>query len=198
MRFLNQVFKSRQIGFPKITRVDVFGIETMAVPFRTGMYGIVLGAGMQLVIFFPLRTLQTAYRCHTHLAGEVRVFSVSFLPPSPTRITEDVDVRCPHGEPLITLQSAFFAEFGILGACFIRNCGEYIVKQFIVERSSHTDGLREYGCQSGASYAVQRFVPPVIGFYAQSGNGGRCVLHQGGFLFQCEPAYQIIGTLFRA
>ena len=54
MGFLNEVFKCRQIGFPKITRVDVLGIETVTVPFRTGVYGIVLGAGMQLVILLPL------------------------------------------------------------------------------------------------------------------------------------------------
>ena len=66
------------------------------------MYGIVLGTGMQLIILLSFRSLQAAYHCHTHLPCEVRIFSVSFLSPSPARITEDVDIGCPHGEPLIT------------------------------------------------------------------------------------------------
>ena len=174
----DEVFECGQICFPQVARVYVLGVETMAVPFGAGVHGEVFGAGVQLVILLSFGTLQATHDRHTHLSGEVRVFSVGFLSPAPARVAEDVDVGSPHGESLIAFQTAFLAEFRGFGAGFVGDCGEYIVEQVIIERGSHADGLREDGGESCTAYSVQRFVPPVVGFYAQPGDGGGGALHQ--------------------
>ena len=76
--------------------------------FRTAVDGIVLGAGPEFTVFRLFRTLQTAYHLHTHLGGQVRILTIGLLTASPTRVTEDIDVRCPDRETahlhVLTLQ----------------------------------------------------------------------------------------------
>ena len=45
---LHQRFEGRQIGLPQITLRQILHIKTVPVPFRTAMYGKVLGTGQEL------------------------------------------------------------------------------------------------------------------------------------------------------
>ena len=150
----DKVFEGGEIRFPQVTRVYLFGIETVPVPFGTGMYGKMLGTSVQLVILLAVGTLQSAYDRHAHLSGQVGILSIGLLSASPARVAEDVDVGRPYGESLITFQFALAAEGSVLGAGFVGDSSKYVVEQVAIERGSHTDGLREYSGKSGASYAV--------------------------------------------
>ena len=151
----------------QFARNDVLGIELMAVPFRAGVYGEVLGAGMKLVVASVVCALQTLDHLHTHACGQVGVFAVSLDAASPARVAEDVDGRGPEGQPLVALILSLGSIAGVLGPCLVGHGGEYLLQQVGVKAGSHADGLREYGSQSGPCHSVQCFVPPVVGLDVQ-------------------------------
>ena len=108
LAFLYQCFEGRQIGLPKVTLGQILDVKGMAVPLRSAMYGKVLGAGQQLAVFADTQvftvianTLQSTYYGQSHLRGQIGVFAIGLLSTSPSRITEDVDVRSPERQTLV-------------------------------------------------------------------------------------------------
>ena len=168
----------------------------MAVPFRTGVYGKVLGTSMQLVIFSIVRTLQTFYNHHTHTAGQIRVFPISLYTPSPARVAVDVHRRRPHCQSLIAFMAFLGCIVGILGTGLIRNSSKYLVYSLRRERCRHTNRLGKHCGQPGTRHSMQRFIPPVIGLDAQTFHWFGAVHHQGHLLFERQFLQQKSGTLF--
>ena len=118
---LHQGLESRHISFPHIAGRHISQIGRMACVFGTAMDGIVLGAGPQLTILGIFRALQASYNLCAHHAGQIRVFTIGFLSPAPSRVAKDVDIRCPHGQAmellvLATVQHAVIVLGTELGA----------------------------------------------------------------------------------
>ena len=123
----DKILESGQVSFPKVAQRHVFGIETVAVPFRSGVYGKMLGTGMRLVVWRIFRTLQSAHHSHAHLPRQIRVFAVGLLSAPPTRVTENVDVGCPEGEAAVNVVVPFLPCQSCLCTGFIAYCGKDIV-----------------------------------------------------------------------
>ena len=157
----------------------------MAVPFRAGMDGKMLGTGMQLVIFFiAVEALQALYYVYSHNTCQIWVFSISFNSSSPSGIAIDVNGRRPHGQSLITFVASFRGWFCVFGTCFVGYGDKNMLQCIRIERGSHADGLREDGRVSAACDSVESFVPPVVAFDIQSVDGCGVVHHQRYFFFQ--------------
>ncbi len=69
-------------------------------------------------------------------------------------------------------RDTFFIKLIVLGARLVRNGGGHVEKQVLIQGCRHTDGLRKHGGGAGTRHAVQAFVPPVVGRYTQTFNGG--------------------------
>ena len=169
--FLYQRLEGWHIGLPQVALGQVLHIKLVAVPLRTAMHGIVLGAGIKLRILRLLSVdecrsavvvvaLQSAYHGQTHACGEVGVFAVGLLATSPTWITEDVDVRCPERQSAIAFHLAATLCLHVLGTGLVAHAGKHLVHQRIVERCRHSHGDRVDGGKTVAAHTVQGFVPP--------------------------------------
>ena len=179
--FLHQRFESGQVGFPHVFFVGN-GIKFVTDGFGAGMHGIVLGAGSQLQVFTV--ALQALDERHAQTTGEVGIFAVGFMAAAPAGITEDVDVGGPVGQALIDVPVAVGGVGIVLGAAFVGDDLGNFVQRFIVEHGGHADGLREHGGGTGTGYAVEAFVPPIVGRNAQPFNGGSVIAQLAGFFFQ--------------
>ena len=92
----DQVLESGEIGLTQVALTHL-GVETVAVLFRPGMDGIMLGAGMRLEHFGVRVALQAPDDGRTQYAGQVRVLAISLHAAAPAGIAEDVDVGRPEG-----------------------------------------------------------------------------------------------------
>src|SRR5690606_11815102 len=90
LALFNTLLKSRQICLPQILWANP-GIKGMPQRFRPAMYGIVFRRSHRLQIF-RIISLDPFYKSHTHTSGQIGVLSIGFLPPSPSGITEYIDV----------------------------------------------------------------------------------------------------------
>ena len=166
--FRHQGFEGGQIGFPQIALRDILGVETMPVPFRTAMYGVMLGTGMGFIIFSGTVALQAFYHGQSHERGQIRVFPVCFHTASPSRVTVDIDVRSPESQSFVTTPLAFTLEVMAFGTGFIGYNVEGFINSLIVEGGGKTYGLRKDGGLSGTCHSVQCFIPPVIRRYSEA------------------------------
>lgn len=91
---LNECLECRKIGLAQIAFAEIVDIEGVAFPFRSAVYGEMLRAGICLAVFRRVRTLQTAHHGGSHAAGQIGVFAICFLPAAPSRIAENIDIRC--------------------------------------------------------------------------------------------------------
>ena len=105
---LYQRLEGRHVGLPEVTHRHIGEVGRVTSIFRTAVYGIVLGTCPELTVFRLLRPLQALHYLHTHDTCQVGILAVGLLTASPTRITENVDVRCPDRETahlhVLTLQ----------------------------------------------------------------------------------------------
>ena len=137
LSFLHKRLEGRQIGFVEVARREVGDIELMAIPFRSTMNGKVLGAGKEFAVLAVGRSLESAHHSQSHARCEIRVFAIGFLSTPPTRVAEDVDIRCPERQALIHLHYSAFGRQGSLGTGFIAHRRINLVDKCIIEGSSH-------------------------------------------------------------
>ena len=182
MSLTHQALKSIEVGFRKVAQRNVLCVEGMTLVLRSTVYGIVLCTSMEFVVLAILGALQTANDSQSHHSRKVRVFAVGFLPTSPTRVAEDIDVRCPNGKPLILTRASRLFVKRVLGTPLVRGCSKYLLHQFRIEGGSHAYRLWENGSNTGAGIAVKRLTPPVITANTQFRDSGRIVDHQRGLL----------------
>ena len=136
---LHKRLEGRQISLPQITWRQVFDVKMMARLLRTAMHGKMLCAGIKLHILMSGRSLQATHHGKSHARVHIRVLTISFLPASPSRITENVYVWSPERKALITAHAALLSLCRILCTCLIAHRRIYTLEQHIVERRSHSD-----------------------------------------------------------
>ena len=109
---LNQSLEGWHVCFPQITWINGLYVESMSVPLRTTMYGIMFSTSMELVDSKVRKvTLQSIHYSQSHDGSQVGVFTVGFLATSPPRVTENVYVRSPESKTCINLIVAFLTSF---------------------------------------------------------------------------------------
>ena len=203
---LHQSLESRHISFPQVTFRKQFEIETMTVILRTAMHRKVLGTCQQLAILsltaifntlIALCTLQTSYHSQAHLGGEIRILTIGFLATPPSRVTEDIDVRCPKRQALILSDAPVLSGNVVLGTRLITGSRECTFHQRIIPSSSQSHRDRIDCRRTISSDAVQSLVPPVEGRNAQTLNGWRRMLHQLCLLLQRKASQQVFGPRLR-
>ena len=174
--------ESGQIGFTKVF-FGHHGIEGVTFALRTAVNGKVLGARRRLEVFriVPLHALDEP---DAQPRGEVRILPVGFVSAAPAGIPEDVDIGRPEGEPLVDAEIAFAGGFMVLGAAFGGDDIRHLFQKTFVKGSGQTNGLREHGGHTGTRHAVQRLVPPVVEWDAQTRNGRRGIKHLANLFLQ--------------
>ena len=179
VRLLHEGLECGQVGFPKVARVEVFNVETVAQGFRPAMHGEMFRTGMELVVFRVFRALQSFYHGHAHARSQIGVFAPCFLSASPTRVAEDVHVWGPKCQAFIS------PPVMSLPSCLVEFCPGFVahgavnmLHRFGVERGSHPhrDGINRG--KPVAGHSVQGFVPPTVGLDVQPFHGRRRIFHQ--------------------
>src|SRR5271167_1458338 len=163
--------------------------------FGPAMHGEVFwrGHGLQVVGVAPL---QSDDKGDTHACGQVRIFTVRFLTPPPARISENVDVRRPYGEPTVPVRRSIRMHgLGKLRSKLRANDIANLAHQWFVERCGHPDRLRKYGCFTRARNTVQPLVPPVVFRNSQSRDSISGVPQLSNFLLQSHLRDKIVDTL---
>ena len=120
----------------------------MPIPFRSAMNSIVLRTSMSLIILLSTVSLKTFYDSKPHFRSQKRIFSICFHAASPTRITENIDVRSPERKSFITVIHSFSLKIMIFRPSFIRNHIEHFINRRIVKSCCQTYCLRKNRCFS--------------------------------------------------
>ena len=126
------------------------------------MHRIVLGASPQFAILSVLRTLQTFHHLCSHDTGQIRIFTIGFLSPTPTGVAENVHVRRPYREAveLFVLTTAPLHTLIVLCTKLGRGHVETFVEQVGIKRCCHCHRFREHGDIALVCSTVQRLTPP--------------------------------------
>ena len=129
--------------------------------------------------------------------NQIRVFSIGFLSPAPTGVTEQVHIWCPERQPLINIPVALFGTSVIHRPCFGRCHLAHLLHQFGRKGCRHADCLRKHRRRAGSCQPVQALVPPVVGRNPQPWNCRgiisqlTCLLCNGHLLHQCFCFFSI-------
>ena len=139
--------------------------------------------------------LKSEYGSLAHYGCEERIFAIGLLASSPTRVSEDVYVRCPEGQSIVLLVQSFPDCLIVFCTSLIGNHGECPQVLFRIEGCRHTDGLRKYGCYTGTRNSVQGFVPPVVVRNAETFDSCGTVHHHSYLLFKSQAVQQVFYPL---
>src|SRR5688572_11750067 len=120
------------------------GIERMSFGFGATMYGKVFNRCYGFIVggVIPLKTF---HKLNSQPAGEVRVFSVSFLSAAPAGVTKNIDVGRPQGKSLIDESLVTLCKIFMLRARFIGDSRGHRIEQRLIPCCSKPDGLRKNG-----------------------------------------------------
>ena len=166
LRFLYTGFKRRKISLEHIL-TGSYRIERMTLVFRTGVYREMLCTccRFHVIVIVPLDSLDKA---HTQTGSKVRVLTESFMAASPSRITENIYVGRPEGQPLVNIRIIKFLLHVEFCAPLCRHHIRHFLKQILIKSSRHSDCLRKDRRHTCPGYSVQRFIPPVVRLNAQA------------------------------
>ena len=142
-------------------------------------------------------SLQALYKRDTQCARQIRVFSVGFLPASPSGIAENIDIGRPEGQSFVNVPIAKRAVSVVLRAPFCRDHISDPAHQRLVKSRSHADRLREARCRTRSGYAMQAFIPPVVSRDPKSCNFRGIISQLTHLLRDGHLRYQLFGTLSR-
>ena len=187
--FLNQCLESRQIGLPKVTRIDSC-IIGMTQRLRSAVHGIVLGTSVSLEVVRVI-ALHAENSLNTKNSIQVGVFTAGFLSASPTRVTEDVHVRAPKRQLRVTrviggthlhVKDVMVGTVPV-GTSLIADLRENIIDKLLTEGGSQSDRLRIDRIAS-LTYAMTGLTPPVIRRDAEAVDRYGLVHHQAHLLLR--------------
>ena len=184
----------RQVRFAQIPLIDD-RIEHVALRFRSAVNGKMLRRRDRLEVerMVPLHAF---HELHSQPAGQVRVFAEGLHAASPPGITEDVDVWRPEGESLVDPSYPLFNGVVMLCAGFIRNRRGNTEHQLGIPHCREPDRLRKNRGPSRPCNAMQGFIPPVIGGYAEAFNRRRIVEGLLHLLVQRHSPNEVIHAVF--
>ena len=153
-----------------------------------------LDGRVQLAIggIIPLKAFN---KCATHHAGQIGVFAVSLMSAPPARVSEDIDIRAPVGQPLIDTGRTKLFITVVFCACLGRNRVSNTPQQIGVKRRRHPDCLWENSRRPGTGDAVQSLIPPVISGDMQLLDC-RCVIPQLADFFVKRHFFDQFNCLF--
>ena len=193
---LHTRLEGRHIGLPKVAWTHVDDVVGMTRILRSTVDSIMLGTGIEFAIFGVQRSLQALHHLHAHARSEVGILAVGLLSASPTWVTEDVHVRCPHRQAMETGVLVAVAEPLVVGSTsLVTHLVEDGIHHLVVERRSHADRFGINGHVAHVGNAVQGLAPPVELLDTQARNGIRHVKHQRRLLLQRQAAQQVLCTL---
>ena len=167
------------------------------MPFglRPTVNSVVLGCRDDLEVS-RIVALKPFHESHAHPSSEVGIFTVGFLSPPPARVSEDVNVGRPEGQPCVYAPVALPDRFMVLGAGFLRDHCCHPVHEIDTPGCGQANSLRKDRRNPGSRYAVQALVPPVMLGDVQSLDGRSIVHHLRDLLLQRHPGNQVLQTRF--
>ena len=182
-----------QIGLLHVLRADL-GVEAVAQRLRPAVGREVLGAGggFERLPF----SLKASHEGDAQTGGQIRVFSVGFVPASPAGIAEDVHVGRPHRQPVVDIPVPLGREGVVLGSGLRCDRRGDLLQQLLVEHGRHADRLREARGRAGAGQPVQGFVPPVVSRDAQALDRRRVKAELRGHLLDRHAADELLRFSF--
>ncbi len=194
-RFLHTGFKCRKVCLIHILLARL-GIELMAQVFRTAMYRKMFRAGRCLHIVL-IMSLYSFHEPHAESGCQVRVFPECLMASAPSRVSENIDVGRPERQPFVNIKIFIFLLCVELRPAFRGNGVSYFFQKIFVKCGRQRDCLRKYGRRSCSCHAVERLIPPVISFDAQSFYRRSAVHHLKSLLLQCHLCDQTAGAFFK-
>ena len=175
----HQGLEGGEVGLPEVAHRHGH-VHAVAERFRTAVHGVVLGAGVGLIVLAGL-LLHAQDGLEADDRGQVRVLARGLLAASPARVAEDVDVRAPEGQlrvagivPGLVVHVPFPLGTVPVGARLVGDGGIDLIDLLRVEGGGHADGLRIHGVAVGAD-AVAGLAPPVVGSRPIFSSGVRSV-----------------------
>ena len=174
--FLDEFFEGGEVGLPKVAHRHA-GVVGVPERFRAAMHGVMLGAGVGLVILLVV-ALHTFDGLHAENARKVRVFAAGLLSPAPSRVAEDVHIRTPKGQfgvAGVVGNAHRHIENVVVGAVpigtrLIANSREHVVKHLRVKCRRHSYRLRKHRV-AALPNTVARLAPPIVGRDAEAVDG---------------------------
>src|SRR5690606_554614 len=128
-------------------------------------------------VIFGIIPLQAFYKLNPHNTCQKWIFTVSFLSTSPARIAENIHVRRPKSQALITATLISADKFVVLRSTLITNSGSNVKHQCGVKSSGKAYRLREYCGAPRTSYAMERLIPPLVLRHINMGDLSRSIHH---------------------
>ena len=157
--FSDECFKCRKIGFFNILFGN-FGIKLVTHCFGTAVYSIMLSTSGSFHCFSF--TLQAIYKGFSVFGGQIRIFAVSLMSSAPSRITENIDIGRPEGQPFVYISVIVFCICIILCTSFLGGYIRNLLSQFCIKHSRQTDSLRKHCGYARTRQTVKSLVPPVV------------------------------------
>ena len=143
---------------------------------------------------FGVSTLQTTDEGGPDLTGKERVFAVSLLPATPTRIANDVDVWRPESEAVVNRMVFVSYRTVVFGSRFGGDRIPNTSNKRCIPGSCEADRLREDSGISRTCDTVESLVPPVILRDVKTRNRGRLVLHLRYLFREGHAANEVVDT----
>jgi len=89
-----------QVGLVQVA-ITCMRIKTMTLRLRTAVNRVVFGGGNRLEVLWII-ALKAFDESNAQPSGEVRILAICFHAPAPTRVTENIDIRRPESQALIS------------------------------------------------------------------------------------------------
>src|SRR5215469_2076395 len=121
--------------------------------FWPAVHGIMFGSRDSAKIF-RIVALQTSYKRNAHARGEIRIFTVRLLAPTPAWVAKDIDIWRPEIESFHDVSAPRPYRLLVLGARFRANDYRHLVDQWRIECGRETDRLRKYRGNSCPRYTM--------------------------------------------
>ena len=194
----HETFECIEVCLVEVTPRYFLDIEHMAFIFRTAMDREMLQTRMELVILLVRIALEAVHYGTSHHCGQIWILSICLLATSPTRVTEDVDVRSPDGKTMITAHAFFITGNAELDSLLGRSDVEHFFKQFVIPARRHTYSLREHSRETVTCRAMKSFVPPIVLADAELRDLRRIIVHEHDLLLHGKSSEKVFCTFFRS
>ena len=180
-RFLHGRFKRREICFGHVFRVR-FRVKLMAQRLRTGMNSKMFAAGGCFEVLAV--ALEPPDEPDAKSGRQVRILAVCFMAAAPTRVSENVDIRAPYGQPLIDIPVTVAALAVVFCSRFFSDRTGDLFLHIFIKHGREADRLRKHGRGTCTGHAVKHFIPPVVSRDSEPGNGRRVISELGSFFLK--------------
>src|SRR5450755_2488770 len=170
-----------------------FYVYGVAGWFGPAVYGVMLGGGNDAIVLRVV-TLHAGDKRNSQASRQEGVLSKGFLPTSPARITEDVNVRSPEIEALEDVAIPVMQTLDVLDSPFGADHNGHTVNGVCIKGRSQGSWPGKLGGASRGD-AVRCLAPPVVTRNTQALDGARLVHELRYLLFHRHTVDQILSPL---